>query len=1192
LSESLLNLWKDDETFRILNTRLTPRRRYRAMVAGLDTGARTFFMAALGKHSEMPVLVIARDMARTEKLYAELAGFFPDRVRILPPREFFMNTEVLSRSEDYQQMRLQFLEWLSGCSEGVYVAPLSAFLSKMVPPETWHNLTMSFRPGQVLDREKLIAHLTEIGYERSSLTETRGNFSARGDIVDIYPPGQQLPFRIELFDDIIQTLRLYDPTTQRSTGQLQEAVAMPARELIVTDQAYRRGEKLIRHTLDRAVSRLRKRGEKDAATKLDQEVNRHLARLAEPGGLDYLGSYFPFFYDQGASLGGYLSSRFLVFIDDSFAVNEAGENFRREFENYFSGSLLEQEMLGSTDKLLWKEEELIQRMPCPLISCSLFQGTGGLFKPDQSFHFESKSAPYYHGQWELFKNDYRAWLESGYQVYMMASSIDRGQNLLDQLSEQGLFTSRVDCEQRQDNGSGSRSGSLSPPPVIEGSLEEGLIIPSLKLALVTEHNLLPKRKKKKRLRHREGIRLSDYRDLSAGDYVVHEQHGIGKYQGLSTLEISGVKRDYLLLKYRGTDKLYIPVDQIGLIQKYSGGEGPSPRLHSLGGGEWQRLKNKANQAVEELARELLSLYAARQAAEGYSFGPDHPWQQEFETHFPYEETPDQLQAIKDVKADLEKPYPMDRLICGDVGYGKTEVAMRAAFKVVMEGKQVAILVPTTVLAQQHYRTFRERFEGFPVRIAQLSRFVPRSEQKEVIKDISAGKIDIVIGTHRLLSGDIRFNDLGLLVLDEEQRFGVRQKEKIRKMRLEVDTLAMTATPIPRTLHLSLSGARDLSVIDTPPEDRYPVQTYVLEYSDQLVLEAVQRELNREGQVFIVFNRVDQIEGFAEKIRKMFPEVSVAVGHGRMPETTLERIMADFQEGYYPILVCTTIIESGLDIPNVNTLIVYEADKFGLAQLYQIRGRVGRSNRLAYAYLTYRKDRIVNETAQKRLKAVKEFTELGSGFKIALRDLEIRGAGNILGAEQHGFITAIGFDLYCKLLEKAVAELKGKEPKQTVNPRLELRLNAYIPSSYISSQAQKVDFYQRIYNAGSREELQEIEEELTDRYGSPPEPVGNLLAAGRARMLAAELGIALIQQQQRAFLIEFSKQSPTGKKLLEKTSFYQEGMVSFKTEKPLKFKFKPGRETSAGRRSGALIELILFLEELHNLQLEAGSSCSS
>ncbi len=1182
MQNTFLDIWLGEDNFKNILAKLSNRSGYRTMVTGLDDSARIYFMAALTHQCKRPALVVVPDAERMEKLYTGLAGFFPDQIRLLPPRENLMNREVFSRSEEYQQMRLQFLEWLYRGEEGIYLTTISSLLSKMLPVSCWNEFRLHLQPGQQIDQQELISRLVERDYQRVSLTEIKGQFSARGDIIDIYPPGYQLPFRLELFDETIQSLRLYDPSNQRSNHTLTEAVVMPARELVLTDKIYRYGEKLIRDQLNQAFSKLSRRGEKEAAEKLKQAVNLHLERLAQPDGLDYLSSYFPFFYDFGASMLDYLPPEFIVFVEDPSTVSEAGEGTRREVENNFNSSLVEKEMLGSADKLLWNEQELFSKLPCPLISCSLFPGTGGIFKARDTFNLETKSTPYYHGHWDLLKNEYKNWLKNGYQVYLMSSSRQRGLNLLEQLSEQGVFGMSAMTETFSDEP--FLNDCLPRPLVVDGSLEEGLIIPGLQLVLITEKNLLPRHKKKKSLRQQDGIRLTDYRDLSPGDFVVHEMHGIAKYQGLSTLEIDGVMRDYLLLKYRGSDRLYLPIDQISLIQKYSGGGGSSPRLHSLGGGEWQRLKKKVNTSIGELAQELLSLYASRQAVEGYSFGSDHPWQQEFEIHFPYEETADQLQAIKDVKADLEKQHPMDRLICGDVGYGKTEVAMRAAFKVVMEGKQVIIMVPTTVLAQQHYRTFRERFEGFPVRAAQLSRFVSKTDQKEIIKDISAGKIDIIIGTHRLLSKDLAFNDLGLLVLDEEHRFGVRQKEKIRQMRLEVDTLSMTATPIPRTLHLSMAGARDLSIIDSPPEDRYPVQTYVLEYSEDLVREAVQRELNRDGQVFIVFNRVDHIESFTEKIRKMFPEVSIAIGHGRMSEKTLESIMSDFQEGRYKVLVCTTIIESGLDIPNVNTLIVYEADKFGLAQLYQIRGRVGRSNRLAYAYLTYRKDKMVSETAQKRLKAVKEFTELGSGFKIALRDLEIRGAGNILGAEQHGFITAIGFDLYCKLLDQAVAELKNEKIDQAVNPRLELQVNAYLPSSYINSQAQKVYFYQRIYNVNSQEELLEIEEELIDRYGSPLEPVKNLLAVAELRVMAMKLGIELIQQQVET-TIQFSPGSVFNTKLLTKTSLFKTGIITVKKNKPLKLTIK-----KTGMLTAQFPALVMFLEELISLQPEPSGSC--
>ena len=1161
---SLLDLWSEEETFLKITSNLDKYSEYRAAVTGLDGSARVFFMTALAHLCRRPALIVTADMTRAEKVYADLQAFLPDQANLLPPRELFMNSEVISRSGEYQQMRMRFLEWLYAKSEGIFVAPVAALISKVLPSDLWSALITDLQPGQHLDRQDLITQLIDKGYERVTLTETGGQFSARGDIIDIFPTGRIEPVRLELFEDTVESIRSFDPITQRSVDRMQHAAILPARELVLPAARYSSGEAVMLRSLEQALSRLRRRGETDTVARLKKQVGRHLERLAQPDGLDLLSSYFSFFYGRGASLTDYLPADFLVIIEEPAALTEHGQKLRRDFENHSSNLVIDGDLLAPGGDQLWPEDELFSSLPCPLLGCSLFSGTGGLYRAKESYPFEIKSVPSYHGQWDVFIDDFQLWQREGYKLFLLAGSEQRGRGLMD------LFTGNE---------------AVSTLPVLTGSLDEGFIIPSLQLAVVTEQNLLPGRRKKRRLTKGEGIRLSDYRELSVGDYVVHEQHGIGKYNGLVTLEIGGIKRDYLLLKYRGTDKLYIPVEQVGLIQKHSGGEGPAPRLHSLGGGEWQRLKSRVNLSVEELARDLLALYAARQAVEGHSFSPDHPWQQEFEALFPFEETADQLKAVSDVKADLEKSHPMDRLICGDVGYGKTEVAMRAAFKVVTDGKQVAILVPTTILAQQHYRTFRERFGSFPVRVAQLSRFVSPAKQKELIKEIAAGKIDIIIGTHRLLSRDIRFSDLGLLVIDEEQRFGVRQKEKMKRLRLEVDTLAMTATPIPRTLHLSLTGARDLSIIDTPPEDRYPIQTYVLEFSDNLMREAIQRELSRQGQVYLVFNRVDRIDIFAEQIRKLFPDATVVVGHGQLPEKVLERIMADFQEGRYQILVSTTIIESGLDIPNVNTLIVYEADKFGLAQLYQIRGRVGRSNRLAYAYLTYRKDKVVSETAKKRLRAIKEFTELGSGFKIALRDLEIRGVGNILGAEQHGHINAVGFDLYVKLLDQAVSELKNEKPEKMINPRLELQVSAYLPSTYILAQDQKIDFYQRIYNAASVEELKEIDEELNDRYGIPPEPANLLLQVARLRITAAHLEVELIQQKQDFINLQFSPSASFNQALLGKGILPDMKTITVSSSRPLILKIK-----GVGHSMPLLDDLDQILAELSPFkQAVAGSS---
>lgn len=1150
LLKELLQFWPNDDSFNLIAAGINSSSNYSTNATGLDGGARAYFMAALAAFADRKTVIITPDLARAEKTYSALESFLPGEVNMLQPREFFLSPEVVTRSDEQQRQRLRYMNWTNGEANGIYVGPASAFISKALPPEIWKSLIIKISIGKRFDRQELIDKLIKRGYQRSTLAEKPGQFSARGDIVDIYSPGLSEPIRLELFDDLVESLRSYDPETQRTTGKLTEAEVAPSRELIINEDLYQKGAELIVKKLEKALSGLRRRGESDAAVKLSQTVTRHLERLKEPEGLDLLSFYLPFFYGSGSSLLDYLNPDCLVIMEEPADIAEKGRLLGKEIADFNTGSIADGELLGSGESLYWREEEFTEHIACPIVGCALLASSGGLFQAHSSQSFNTKAAPVYHGRFDLLQKDYQQWQHEGYNMYLLAATEERARGLKLMLREQQVGPGAVSGAANQ-----AKESDYSGMITITGSLEEGFVIPGLKIALIAEQNLVPHRKKKRRYPREEGVRLSDYRDLADGDYVVHEHHGIGLYQGLHTLEVGGVKRDYLLLKYRGTDKLYLPIDQVGLIQKYSGGDGPSPRLHSLGGGEWQRLKSRINRSVEELARELLSLYAARKAVQGYSFGPDQPWQQDFEANFPYEETPDQQNAIAAVKADLEKSHPMDRLICGDVGYGKTEVAMRAAFKVVMEGKQVAILVPTTVLAQQHYRTFSERFAGFPVKVAQLSRFVPAGRQKEIIKEVAAGKIDIVIGTHRLLSKDVRFHDLGLLVLDEEQRFGVKQKEKMRQMRLEVDTLAMTATPIPRTLHMSLAGARDLSIIDTPPENRYPVQTYVMEYSEQLVAEAVQRELNRQGQVFIVYNRVETINAFSEKIQKLFPDVDIAVGHGQLPERVLERVMSDFQGGLYQILISSTIIESGLDIPNVNTLIVCEADRFGLAQLYQIRGRVGRSSRLAYAYLTYRKDKIVSETARKRLRAIKEFTELGSGFKIALRDLEIRGAGNILGAEQHGFIAAVGFDLYVKLLDQTVAELKNEKREVKVNPRLELEISAYLPASYINAQDQKIDFYQRIYNAFSQEGLKEIEEELVDRYASPPQPVQALLHAARIRILARDLDIEIIRQHKNTLVIQFVRGASPDRDLLKAAELPKSARIKVTSRQPLMLEIK-------------------------------------
>ncbi|MEW5785111.1 MAG: transcription-repair coupling factor [Bacillota bacterium] len=1173
LLKDLLSYWPRDRQFSELAD-VSFKSGFRAAVTGLDSSARIYFQAGLAHKLHRPALVITPDAVRAEKVYADLHAFYPaGQINLLPSRELFQTPDVLTHSIEQRQQRLLFLEWLNQGGEGFFVAPFTAVISKMVPPDLWRSLILEISLEQKADRDNLLMRLIEMGYERVPLIEGKGQCSGRGDIIDVYPFGREQPLRIVLFEDTVESIRLFDPQSQRSAEYLQSAGILPAVELPLPERFFKRGESRMRHDTEQAVAGLRRSGEAVTASRLKASVEMHLERLARPGGLDFIPGYFSYFFGSGAALIDYLPPEFIVYLDDPMSMLEKSAVLRRELAEHHGNLYLQGELLQGRLDPLWDEKELFARAPCAVVACNSFPGLAGWLDPQCEVQIESKSVFSYHGQWDLLENDFNNWRRQGYRVCFLAGSLERGTGLLKSLQEYGLPVSGVPGRPWEDN-------PTAPVQLVATSLEEGFIMPGIGMVVVTEHNLVPRRRKKKRLSHKDGITLRDYRDLSVGDYVVHEQHGIGKYLGVKTMEIKGIQRDYLLIKYSGTDKLYIPADQIELIQKFAGSEGRPPRLHSLGSGEWHRLKSKVKSSIQEMAGELLSLYAARQAVGGYSFGPDHPWQLEFEARFPYEETPDQLQAIAEVKADMEKSHPMDRLICGDVGYGKTEVALRAAFKAAMEGKQVALLVPTTILAQQHYRTFQERFAEFPLQIAQLSRFVSPLRQKEIIADLARGRIDIIIGTHRLLSRDIRFHDLGMLIIDEEQRFGVRHKERLKQLRLDVDVLAMTATPIPRTLHLSLVGARDLSVIETPPEDRYPVQTYVAEYSELLVKEVIQRELSRQGQVYFVFNRVDGIKAIAKNIQALFPGVPVAVGHGQMPEADLERTMSEFLDGRYKILISTTIIEAGLDIPNVNTLIIYDADKFGLAQLYQIRGRVGRSNRVAYAYLTYRKEKIISETARKRLQAIKEFTELGSGFKVALRDLEIRGAGNILGAEQHGHVTAVGFDFYCRLLEQAVAGLKNEKREEKPAPRLDLEVDAYIPASYITSQDQKIDFYYRIYTSNVEEDLSEIEVEMRDRYGTPPPAVLNLLSVANLRVLAQELGVELIEQKGSLILIKFDAaqkfESRTLWPLLNSTGV----KVTLGTGSKISLKLK-----TEDKPSLVMPELIQLLKKLSGLKSE-------
>ncbi len=1126
--EAYLQLWTDLPEFRSLLDGVKKGYGEQAFF-GLQPGQVAFLAAALRRWTGRPVLLVAAGFREALELATDVSAWLgDDRADYFPPMEV-VPYHVVARSPDVAGQRLAVLQRLAaGQGAGVVVAPAGALLRALVPAGVFRQAVLAARPGQELDLSAAMGRLVDGGYERVDRVESPGQFSVRGGLLDVYPLTGQGALRLQWFGDVVESVRSFDVASQRSLQPMEAAVVPPAREAVLPAGGPAAWRERLRDEAEEAAARLERAGRVAQAQALRERVGSHLARM-EPGLWEL---YAPFLYPP-ATLLDYFPSRPLVVLADAPRVFEAVEGASRQWSERVVSLLDEGRLLPSQERLQFGPEEWRRRLAAEqVLFFSLLPRSLPGTEPRQVLSVASKSVPAFRGQWDLFLDELRAWLEQRYACCVFAASEERARRLAAGLREAAIPVRSAEAWSRAAAPEAAepvqwREAWPAPAPgqvaIVPGSLHAGFVFPALRLVCLAEQEALGKRRQPRRrdaARAQEGVRLATYQDLKIGDYVVHVQHGIGQYLGISTEEILGVKRDYLVIRYEGTDRLKVPVDQIQLVQKYVGGEGRAPRVNKLGGNEWARVKQRVKESVHRMAEELLRLYAAREALEGYAFTPDTVWQREFEEAFPYQETPDQLQAVTEIKRDMERPRPMDRLLCGDVGFGKTEVAMRAAFKAVMDGKQVAVLVPTTILAQQHYLTFTARFEGFPVRIRVLSRFQTQKEQAGAITALRKGEVDIIIGTHRLLQPDVNFKDLGLLIIDEEHRFGVAHKEALKRLRATVDVLTLTATPIPRTLHMSMAGLRDMSVIETPPENRFPVETYVIEYDEGLVRDAIERELARGGQVYYVHNRVRGIDGVRRRVGQLAPGARISVAHGQMPEDDLEQVMLDFLEGRSDILVCTSIIESGLDIANANTLVVEDSDRFGLAQLYQIRGRVGRSNRMAYAYFTYRREKILNEVAQKRLEAIKEFTELGSGFKIALRDLEIRGAGNILGPEQHGFIVSVGFDLYCQMLAEAVRELKGERAVPRTEPVIELAVDAYLDDAYIPDARSKIEIYKKVHAITTLQEAGDLEAELADRFGPLPEPAANLLGLARLKARAANLGVLAISQERAGLRVTF------------------------------------------------------------------------
>ena len=1101
-----------------------------ALAHGLCEGYKVALISALAAQDAEnaaapcpPLLIVAANDMAAARLVEDLVALLGNEAIALLPARPTAFYRMGSESREVACHRLQTLHRARQGGLRALVAPIDALLQGLQPHALFDARTLCLARGARIMPEALCQALDEAGYERGEKVEERGQFAARGGLIDIWPVDDASPVRMEFWDDEIDTLRTFDPETQRSIEMLDELTVSPATEALLDENGASRAIAAIEELLAvqppvRALGELKSDVLPDLWSMEDETVSPEEDEAAETPQhrrmrlqcqmlLDMLraGRRFlalermiPLLFEEVETPLDYLKGAHVV-IDEPNRCSERADNLLMEFSEQYTTALERGDALPGQDKLMFGYGEAISRLlKAPLLALqSLMLKPEGL-SPRLIIAPKNGAAPACHGKVNILADDIRAALRVRHGVALLAGGYARGERLREALEEFG-----IEAHCRDDAVPGVGEVVILPAAQTHGFRTDEAALTVFAASEIYGAAQMQRRSGKKRT----GAAIESFTDLRVGDAVVHDNHGVGIYKGMSKQELGGAMRDFMLIAYAGGDMLYVPTEQMNRVQKYIGSEDGTPRINRLGGGEWQRAKQKVRASIREMATDLVRLYAERQARKGHAFAPDTPWQRQFEEAFPYEPTADQVASIEEIKADMERTQVMDRLLCGDVGYGKTEVAVRAAFKAVIDAKQVAFLAPTTVLAQQHAQTLRRRFEGFPVSVDVISRFRTPQEQKKIIAQVNKGEIDILVGTHRLLSADIRWKDLGLLIVDEEHRFGVQHKEQLKDMKKTVDVLTLSATPIPRTLHMSMAGIRDMSLLETPPEERYPVQTFVTEYSDGLVRDALLRELGRGGQAYVLYNRVETIDRMHEHLRRLVPEARIAVGHGQMKESMLEDVMLDFFDGKFDVLLCSTIIESGLDVPNANTLVVCESDRFGLAQLYQLRGRVGRSNRLAYAYLTVRPDKILSETAEKRLSAIREYTEFGSGFKIAMRDLEIRGAGNILGAEQHGHMSAVGYDMYVKLMAEMVAEIRGEAGvTPDVETQIEARVDAYLPTGYGGGERTRVEVYKRIARINSPEERGDVIEELIDRFGDVPHPVKNLVDIAYLKGLCQQLYI--------------------------------------------------------------------------------------
>lgn len=1036
-------------------------------------------------------IFITNSDLEAKKVYDDLSFYMKDKLEYLGYQDIlFYHLDAKDRSEEAKGLKV--LLKLAKGDNIILVTSIEAVMRKYIPKERLLENIYTYKIGDVINLEKLSETLVNLGYERVSKIEGFGQFSIRGGIIDIFSLEYNNPIRMELFDDEIDSIRTFDVFSQKSIEKIKQFSITPSREFIYPEN------------VKDAVAKIKK----DTGKHTNEDVSLNIDNINSKTYFQGIENYIDYLYpEENKSIFTYLQENAIVFFNDISRTKERCENYLNEFKENYKLNLERGLAIKNQGKLLYTYNDLdFLSEGRKLVLNTLLPKPINDFNVKSIVNFDSREVPTFNAKVDTLVEELNRLKYNGYKIVLATNTYDRAKKLHADLLDLGLESTIS-----KDRDIEIKSSQIV---IIPARITSGFEYKSIKFVVITDNEMIGVHKRtstSKTKKHKKGKKIESFLDLNIGDYVVHENSGVGRYTGIEQISVNNIKKDYMKLVYQGGDNLYVPIDQMDKVQKYIGVEEDRVKLNKLGTNEWTKAKAKVKKEIEDMTKELIELYAKREKVKGYKFSKDTPWQGEFESLFPHQETDDQLKAIEETKKDMESDKVMDRLICGDVGYGKTEVAIRAVFKACMDQKQVAVLVPTTILAQQHYNTFKERFENYPIRVEVLSRFKTPKQQKQIIEDAKKGLVDVLIGTHRIISKDINMPNLGLVVIDEEQRFGVKHKESLKKIKSTVDVLTLSATPIPRTLHMSLSGIRDMSVIEEPPQERHPVITYVTEAKESIIQDEIERELGRGGQVFFVYNRVERIEEMASMIQRLVPDAKVAVAHGRMTSKDLENIILGFLNKEFNVLVCTTIIETGMDISNANTMIVYDADKMGLAQLYQLRGRVGRSTRQGYAYLMYEKDKVLSEIAEKRLKAIREFTEFGSGFKIAMRDLEIRGAGNILGSQQHGHMAVIGYDLYVKMLNDAIKKVKGEVVLEDIDVEIDLSVNAYIPDNYITDELIKIEMYKKIASIESKEDMYEVQEELEDRFSDIPKSVETLLKIAYIKTLCKTLKIEKVRQ---------------------------------------------------------------------------------